>query len=777
MITNKNVNEIETSGMEVTKKFQIKASGKAFSILSSNLYSRKIHAILRELGCNALDAHKMAGCPEKQFDVFLPTTFDQKFYVRDYGTGISEEDMEKVYTVIFESTKDQSNDEIGCLGLGSKTPLSYTSNFIVKSYQDGVAKTYNIFLDKEGCPSYTKVAEVETDEENGLKVQFSVNPSDIWKFETAASDIYKWFDVKPNLVGKEIVIPENFYEAIHSGENYEITKEGNDSCLVMGNIAYPLRQYTNEINDSKDECHEVVKNFLNYYNIIGRVAIGWFDIAPSREEMSLDETSIENITKFLYTCALDYKKVWMKGLEEIFNEDSYFKACCKFVNYPDTMQKIFPDLTKECIHVKSGKELTTKIYIDDTEKEYEIISYSVSRRNRGKYVVTKNFTGELFPRYVEKGTHELFYVDKDTKNIVSRVRNYLLGKEITYDNNNFRVFIISEKGLDTFIEDYDIPEEYFRNLSELPVPTRNNSASNYNYKIGRVTKDSVRGDVVSFEDGCEADSILYKEDENVFFFRNDQISINLGMNGIIHGGVSSPNITYSKKEICELMGFSYEDDNCKFIHLKTDSSFNKVKKWDCDWIDIEEEIQSYFLQDYKNILRKDFFGKFIREMKGGISSLNVEVEDIKAVYESDKIELFLDTLRKIEKSIDVPEFFKKCRFVELSMYHGYNQSPTFLKQYKILKSHFDNWQVLWKTHLEDNSDALKKANDELNAEVDVIFNKIIDRVKNLHGRESIYKDLLEEIENLWNPPQIFEEGEEENEESEENEKELLTECA
>ena len=37
--------------------FRIEASSKAFEILANNLYKDKILAVVRELSCNAFDAH------------------------------------------------------------------------------------------------------------------------------------------------------------------------------------------------------------------------------------------------------------------------------------------------------------------------------------------------------------------------------------------------------------------------------------------------------------------------------------------------------------------------------------------------------------------------------------------------------------------------------------------------------------------------------------------------------------------------------------------------
>src|SRR3990172_92919 len=85
--------------------FRINASAHAFQILSSRLYSDPLRAIIRELSTNAADAHMAAGNTDKPFDVQLPNTMNPYFIIRDYGTGLSPDDIRNVYTVVFESDK------------------------------------------------------------------------------------------------------------------------------------------------------------------------------------------------------------------------------------------------------------------------------------------------------------------------------------------------------------------------------------------------------------------------------------------------------------------------------------------------------------------------------------------------------------------------------------------------------------------------------------------------------------------------------------------------
>ena len=85
------------------------------------------------------------------------------FSVRDYGVGLSKDDVFNLYSSYGKSTKRDSNDQIGCLGLGSKSPLAYTDSYSVVSFFDGMRYEYIVQL-KDGEPYCDLIQEGETDE-------------------------------------------------------------------------------------------------------------------------------------------------------------------------------------------------------------------------------------------------------------------------------------------------------------------------------------------------------------------------------------------------------------------------------------------------------------------------------------------------------------------------------------------------------------------------------------------------------------------------------------
>ena len=152
-----------------TEGFKIANTAHMMEILSKRLYTNPELAVCRELVCNAIDAHRAVNSTRK-VEVTLPDwSNDYRFIVKDYGTGMDEEDVMSLYTTYGASTKQSSNDYIGCLGIGSKSPFAVTEEFSVVSRYNGKATTYHCYKQK-GMPVCTKLSEVATDEHNGMTI-------------------------------------------------------------------------------------------------------------------------------------------------------------------------------------------------------------------------------------------------------------------------------------------------------------------------------------------------------------------------------------------------------------------------------------------------------------------------------------------------------------------------------------------------------------------------------------------------------------------------------
>lgn len=272
-------------------QFKIKNSAKAFGILSSGLYSNKIKAIIRELSCNAWDSHKEANKSEVQFTVHLPNSLEPWFSVRDYGLGLDHEGVTQLYTTYFESTKQNSNDFIGALGLGSKSPFSYTTNFVVTAIHSNVKRIYTAYINDHGIPAIALMDTSDTEECNGVEVNIPIeNRSDFSRFAYEASQVFKWFNVLPEITGKsDLVIEKHNYEEKDLIPGVHLLSNRGTSYAVQGNIAYP-------INLPKDAIDENLSSILYGSSLVMHFEIGELDVAASREELSYIPLTVKSIS-------------------------------------------------------------------------------------------------------------------------------------------------------------------------------------------------------------------------------------------------------------------------------------------------------------------------------------------------------------------------------------------------------------------------------------------------------------------------------------------------
>lgn len=294
ILNNAPTNEAIMKNVSSVGEFHIRNSAKAFNILSSGLYANKIRAIIRELSCNAVDSHTAAGKDNVAFEVHLPNILEPWFSVKDYGVGLSHDQVINMYTTYFESTKTNSNSFIGALGLGSKSPFSYTDNFTVNAIKDGTLNIYSAIINAEGVPSIVLMQSSPTKEINGVEIRFSVNErADFSKFIAEAQEVFLYFKNKPKIFGcaswvfKEVQYKDkDIVPGVHVKSYHHYT--GNGSVAVMGNIAYPINVPNREKNLGD-------LGYLLDNNLEMHFGIGELDFQASREGLSYIPSTIESI--------------------------------------------------------------------------------------------------------------------------------------------------------------------------------------------------------------------------------------------------------------------------------------------------------------------------------------------------------------------------------------------------------------------------------------------------------------------------------------------------
>ena len=295
---------VEKSGNFEENQFIIEASAKAFMILSDGLYSNKILAVVRELSTNAYDSHVDANKKGVPFEIHLPTRLEPFFHVRDFGTSMTHEQCMTLYTTYFRSTRNDSNDAVGCLGLGSKAPFAYSDQFTVEAFLNGEKRVYAAHRDSNGSPTFCLMDTVPTAEQDGIKVSIPVNNSDCDRFVREANKTFQFFKVRPKSNIELNIDTERSLLKDKNGK-WDFTTGRGDNFVIMGQIAYPIEEES--IGDHYDDKDKIANFLWHTSGLRLHLNIGDVDITPSREALSYTTETKKNIRNVIQSVIKDIK--------------------------------------------------------------------------------------------------------------------------------------------------------------------------------------------------------------------------------------------------------------------------------------------------------------------------------------------------------------------------------------------------------------------------------------------------------------------------------------
>ena len=534
-----NTNTVVRSGSFEESNYTIEASAKAFSILSDGLYADKIRAVIRELSTNAYDAHVDAGCPEQPFTIHLPNRFEPSFSIRDYGTGLSHEDCMNLYTTYFGSNKTDSNDAVGCLGLGSKSPFAYTDSFIVTSYFNGEKKVYNSFKNERDEPVFALLSEEDTDEPNGMLVTFSVEQDDTEEFEEKAQQVYKHFKVLPRLISEDTTKPfelEEETEFVIKGSNWGIVNGGgggyyndrNEAVAVMGQVEYP-------IDHDQFEGEGITALLRSEVQI--HFGIGELDITPSREALSYNEYTKRAIKETVECILLEMKEV----IEESFDEcESMFEARTKYYKLNDS-----GNVLNRVVGIFDKAEVTwngNPLWTADLGGLRLNLPESLLEKDRPRNIYRDNWKKTVKAEPVKdiRFDHrkEMHFIFDDLKRGgIGRAKAYiknLVGEEkYSHDSNNDMAYLFTGGVTkEEVIEALECKESDLILTSTLPSPTK--TSRSYHYSGETRTKVAVWNEKSREWDDVEVDM---SEGEAFYVEIMRYQIVNCGKNGLEgHGG-------------------------------------------------------------------------------------------------------------------------------------------------------------------------------------------------------------------------------------------------
>lgn len=377
MIPQVSSNNVKTNA-ESNFNFTIKTSAHAFKILSDSLYSNKVLAVVREYLTNALDAHR----DNNKLGTAIETniSLDNEWTVRDYGKGLSQEDIQNLFCTYFSSSKTDTNEQTGMLGLGCKSGFAYSDQFTVTSWFNGKETIYHLYIEDQ-VPKVSIINCKDSSEPTGLQISIPIKGSDVDEFLLYEKDIFKFFP--------EGVIPEKYLEYVNTyhEELLELPSsfvtKNSKSYVLMGSIIYPLDI---ELLNSSSKGN-ILYNKTAYR--IFKVPTGAVNILPSREGLSYDKKtkdyllklinkSLYEVTEYIISIRKEQKpkkyNKFGKGIvgfhfikeliQPIYNKEARFSYKYKYFNFNVKFEK----------HNTYEYETNTRNYIEKTQFRYKPLS-------------------------------------------------------------------------------------------------------------------------------------------------------------------------------------------------------------------------------------------------------------------------------------------------------------------------------------------------------------------------------------------------------------------
>lgn len=411
---------VQKSGIGTESHFNIKDENVAhiFSILRNQLYSDKIGAIIREYVTNAIDAHVEANVT-RPITITVPTIFSKEFIVRDYGKGLSPEDIVEIFASYGASTKRQSNSFTGMLGIGSKSAFAYTKSFTIISRFEGTETMYQAFIDESLVGTIAEINSKPTTE-TGLSVHVTIQNVDFKQFTNSLIEFFRYIDYRPEFLGAEIYVPENKIKL--QGSNWKFISCPNHHWrqeiainFVMGNVTYKTTSNTlvSQLNLDLGWLNNLYDSIL-----IIDVPIGSVKPSASREALEFNETTKNYLFNSLYNLRLELIKMIREKFEAC--KTKYERHCTAH-----ELDRYFRDLVPQnikcwCLTIKEdfeAKDNDDLIKIKSITKsfQYLIATKSVSVEPDTLYVVYNN-SQKL--TYIDKRVTEYFEGQSKYKQVV-----------------------------------------------------------------------------------------------------------------------------------------------------------------------------------------------------------------------------------------------------------------------------------------------------------------------------------------------------------------------
>jgi hypothetical protein len=332
------------------KTFGIGDESLAISLMRDKMYAYPIRTSCQEILSNARDAHREVDKEQVPIEVTLPTEDDMFFRVRDFGPGMTPEQMDEVYRWYGRSSKRHTDDQTGGWGLGAKSPWAYTPWFDIVSitYDEDeecrMRRHYHSYIDKTDKGRLALKDESPTDEEIGVEVIIPVAETrDIADFDKAVCNITGYWKyiggVRPTIKNMRSLWSNVKDILLNEGMNWLLLDPAarrqwgtRKPMAIVDGIPYAINIDALQINVGErhaGENHNDIIRQLSNCPVRLFFSTGEVNLIASREALNYDEETID-IVLFRFNNFLDELNSQLQ--EQLKDDENLWEALVHYSN-------------------------------------------------------------------------------------------------------------------------------------------------------------------------------------------------------------------------------------------------------------------------------------------------------------------------------------------------------------------------------------------------------------------------------------------------------------
>jgi hypothetical protein len=673
------------------------------NMLSKNLYSDAIGSTIRETASNALDSHRRIGSNDSIIVSFkMNNTGNYEFSVEDFGIGLDEKDVDEIISKYGKSTKRNSANELGMMGLGFKAPLAYSSSFYFTCRKNGTERSYVMYEGEDGN-SIDLLSSNITDKRNGVKITVPVKWGDRYSFEEKIKEQLAYFENVyfdcGNLVNNDFKIVR--------GDDFQISElsKSNIMHICLDNVYYPLD--FNALGIQRIDFPIALKFSLSD---------GIYP-TPNRENIRYTKEAKEVILDKIKKVSDYFIKKYNESLKDTDNVDDIFK----FYSNNKALNNPIPG--KALLFIDSIEKYSKVPIIPPKLKNVDILNlervrflkdtlfheYNITHKfHNGRFVATENTYGKSI-RYGDVNAYDTYvYEGKLTPTIKAWLKSKGLNnysrfckKQNLYELGN----AATPNSLHNILELWKYPKQEWRQIIK-----------EYKYVISLVTKKfKDLGAITVPKDWIDAQKAakLQVKSVNVSTTKNNRVKLK----GNITVKEAESLYKYVRNKNCKFVTYTYEiknlhkdskftlygkqtDENhfhqlfkvikstkMRYVIL-SDREFDKIKDVNIhNWMDINDFLKGDNII-FKRVITAMLIKKLISRYTSSFSKCELLSEinnkiftdmNILEQYQKDHLlesnSYSYELLDKIEKEESIE------KFVDYSVYYRYLKVKKFLERY------------------------------------------------------------------------------------------------